>query len=366
MRRAGRGPSRRRRVRKPDRKRRSSVKERRRVLFICGSLNQTTQMHQIARELPDCEHAFTPYYCEGPLERARRAGLAEFTVAGEKLLGRCLAYLQSAGLKVDYRARSGPYDLVVTCSDLVVQSAARASRLVVVQEGILDPEGWEYRLWRRFRFLPRWIAGTSTTGQSHAYDRLCVASEGYRDHFVARGVPSDRVVVTGIPNFDDCRRYLHNSFPHRGYVLVCTSDARETLKRDDRQAFLRRALEIANGRQLIFKLHPNERVDRAAAEIHALAPDALVFAIGSAEEMIANCDVLVTQYSSTVFVGLALGKECHSSWDIGELRRLLPVQNRRAAANVAAVCRRVLALGGATEDDAPPFAGLALPEAAAS
>ena len=61
--------------------------ERQRVLFICGSLNQTTQMHQIARELPEHEHAFTPYYCEGVSERLRRAGLAEFTVAGGKLRG---------------------------------------------------------------------------------------------------------------------------------------------------------------------------------------------------------------------------------------------------------------------------------------
>jgi hypothetical protein len=59
--------------------------------------------------------------------------------------------------------------------------------------------------------------------------------------------------------------------------------------------------------------------------------------------MIANCDVLVTQYSSTVFVGLALGKECHSYFDLGELRRLLPLQNASAARNIAAVCRDVLA-----------------------
>ena len=64
--------------------------------------------------------------------------------------------------------------------------------------------------------------------------------------------------MTGIPNFDDCRRFLRNDFPHRDYVLVCTSDARETLKRDDREAFLQRAVEIAAGRPLVFKLHPNE------------------------------------------------------------------------------------------------------------
>jgi hypothetical protein len=319
-------------------------------------------MHEVARELPGHDHAFTPYYCDAPLEWACRLGLAESTVAGEKLVRRCLEYLRREGLPVDHGGRRGPYDLVVSCSDLVVQQLARRTRLVVVQEGILDPEGWEYRLWRRFPFLPRWIAGTATTGLSLAYDRFCVASEGYREHFEARGVPRERIAVTGIPNFDDCRRFLENDFPHRGYVLVCTSDARETLKRDDRTAFLRRCLEIAAGRPLVFKLHPNENEERATREIRAVAPGALVFARGSAEEMIANCDVLVTQYSSTVFVGLALGKECHSYWDLDHLRRLLPVQNGRAARNVAAVCREVLAGSPARQRETPALTGLAFPE----
>jgi hypothetical protein len=322
-------------------------------------MNQTTQMHQIARELPGHEHAFTPYYCDGLLDRACRAGLMEFTVAGEKLARRCLDYLERERLPIDRRGRRGPYDLVLTCSDLVVPRSARRGRLVLVQEGILDPEGWEYRLWRRLPLLPRWIAGTAATGLSASYDCFCVASEGYRDHFVARGAPEERIVVTGIPNFDDCRRYLDNDFPHRGYVLVCSSDARETFKRDDRAAFLRRCLEIAAGRPLFFKLHPNEDAARATQEIHALAPEARVFSRGSAEHMIANCDVLVTQYSSTVFVGLALGKECHSYWDIGQLRRLMPIQNGSAAREIAGVCRAVLEQPARAASRWPAFA---LPE----
>jgi len=323
-------------------------------------------MHQVARELPEHEHAFTPYYCEGPLEWAHRLGLGEFTVAGDKLVRRCLDYLEREGLTIDHRGRRGPYDLVVSCSDLVLQASARRTRLVLLQEGILDPEGWEFRLWRRLPFLPRWIAGTAATGLSLAYDRFCVASEGYRAHFESRGVPAEKIAVTGIPNFDDCGRHLRNGFPHRGYVLVCTSDARETLKRDDRLAFLRRCLEIAAGRPLVFKLHPNENAERATREIRILAPQAQVFACGSAEEMIANCDVLVTQYSSTAFVGLALGKECHSYWDLGELRRLMPIQNGCAARNVAEVCREVLAARLVREQEVPSLPGLAVPEAEAS
>ena len=328
---------------------------RQKVLFVCGSLNQTTQMHQIARELPGCEHAFTPYFCDAPLEWARRAGLAEFTVAGRKLVRRCLDYLRREGLPVDERGRRGPYDLVVHCSDLVVPRLLRRSRVVLVQEGILDPEGWEYWLWRRLPFLPRWMAGTSATGMSLSYERFCVASEGYRDHFVARGVPAERVAVTGIPNFDDCRAYLDNDFPHRGYVLVCTSDARETGKRDDRGAFLRWCVDVAAGRPLVFKLHPNENAERAIAEIRSVARGALVFVVGKAEHMIANCSALVTQYSSTVFVGLALGKECHSYWDLDELRRLMPVQNASAARLIARVCGEVLAEAPAAGRRTPSF-----------
>jgi hypothetical protein len=206
------------------------------VLFVCGSINQTTQMDQIAAQLPECDAWFTPYYCDGLLDLLRRAGALEFTILGDK-----------------------------------------------------------------------------------------------------------------------------NSFPHRGYVLVCTSDARETLKRDDRGEFLDSVAGIAEGRPVIFKLHPNEKVARATREVQAAIPGALVFSSGSAEEMIANCDVLITQYSSTVFVGLALGKEVHSYFDRDELRRLMPVQNASAAANIAEVCRELLAATARDPGEAVPASAAAIP-----
>ena len=60
--------------------------------------------------------------------------------------------------------------------------------------------------------------------------------------------------------------------------------------------------------------------------------------------MIANCDVLITRYSTVVYVGLALGKEVHSDFDVNELKRLLPIQNSgRSAFNIAHVGHRLLA-----------------------
>jgi hypothetical protein len=318
---------------------------RKRVFFICGSMNQTTQMHQVSQHLRDYEQAFSPYYCQGFDEALRRLGLMEFTIIGDKLAGRCRRYLQDQGLPVDYQGKKGPYDLVVTCSDVYLQRSIRDRRIVLVQEGVTDPESLAFHLVKRLRFLPRWLAGTSATGLSDAYQAFCVASEGYREFFIRKGVRREKIVVTGIPNFDNCRRYLANSFPYRHYVLVCTSPLREVFRGEDRKAFLRRAVEIANGRPLIFKLHPNENVDRATREITLHAPGAMVFATGSAEEMIANCDVLITRFSSTAFVGMALGKETHSDFGMTEMRRLMPVQNGSAAANIAGVCRRCLEEG---------------------
>lgn len=262
---------------------------------------------------------------------------------GTKLSARCLSYLTQNGLEVDFEGRCRPYDLVVTCSDLVVPRNIRRKKIILVQEGMTDPENFIYQIVRNIRFLPRWLASTAATGLSNAYHCFCVASDGYKDLFIRKGVRPEKIVVIGIPNFDDCARFTQNSFPHRGYVLVCTSDARETLKRDNRKEFICRAVSLAGDRQLIFKLHPNEQIARATREIRELAPSALVFSDGSAEEMIANCDTLITQYSSTAFVGLALGKEVHSYFAREELRRLMPIQNRSAAKNIATVCRNVIA-----------------------
>jgi len=315
---------------------------RKRIFFICGSMNQTTQMHQVSEHLREYEQSFSPYYVHGFDEILRRLGLIEFTIAGNKLAGRCRRYLQDHGLPIDYQGRNRPYDLVVTCSDVYLQKNIRNNRIVLVQEGVTDPESMMFHLVKRLRFLPLWFAGNSTTGLSDAYRAFCVASEGYRDFFIRKGVSPEKIVVTGIPNFDDCRQYCSNAFPYKHYALVCTSALREILQIENRKAFIRRAVKVAGGRQLIFKLHPSENVGRATREIRRHAPGAMVFATGSAEEMIANCDVLITRFSSTAFVGLALGKETYSDFSMDEMRRLMPIQHGCAAPNIANVCRRVL------------------------
>jgi hypothetical protein len=312
------------------------------IFFICGSMNQTTQMHQIARHLDAYDHAFSPFYVDRFDAFLKKLGMIEFTVAGNKLSNRCRDYLRNQGLPIDESGRNRPYDLVVTCSDVYLQKNIRGNRMVLVQEGVTDPETFMCHLVSRFRFLPLWFAGNALTGLSDAYQKFCVASEGYRDFFIKKGVRPEKIVVTGIPNFDNCRQYSSNTFPYKGYVLACTSALRETLQFENRRAFIQKAVEIAGSRQLIFKLHPGEKHMRATREINKYAPGAMVFSSGNAEEMIANCDVLITRFSSTALVGLALGKKTLSDFNMEKMRRLTPVQNGSAAMNIAGVCRRLL------------------------
>jgi len=315
------------------------------ILYICGSFNQTTQMHQISKELPEYDACFAPYYPDGYryIVLATKAGLLKMTILGGQAKQRTLNYFSENNLSIDENGSRYNYDLVYTCSDLLIQKNIRDKKIILVQEGMTDPENFVYYLVKNFR-LPRWIASTSVTGLSYVYDKFCVASEGYKELFIKKGVNPDKLEITGIPNFDNCNEFLNNDFPYHGFVLVATSDMRETYKYENRKKFIQKAYKIADGRQLIFKIHPNENHKRAAAEIEKYAPGSIVFQKEIIEPMIANCDVLITRYSTVVYVGLALGKEVHSDFDLNELKNLIPIQNNgRSALNIAHVGRRLLA-----------------------
>jgi hypothetical protein len=215
---------------------------------------------------------------------------------------------------------------------------------MLVQEGMIEPEGFAYWLVRYLKF-PRWLANTASTGISDEYDVFCVASEGYRRMFIRKGVRPEKIVVTGIPNFDDAEQYLDNDFPMHNFVLAATSSARETFQKDDRIAFIKNAKKIADDQEkpLVFKLHPNEKVKRARKEISKYAPGAIIFEDGDINHMIANCDVLLTQYTSAVFIGIALGKETYSYFNMKQLRRLTPIQNQGSSAvKIAEITRQLI------------------------
>jgi len=312
------------------------------ILFICGSLNQTKMMHKIAQNMGEYNCHFTPYYADGIEDTVSRLGWLDFTVLGGRHRRETDNYLQKNELKVDWRGESHDYDLVVTCSDLIVQRNIKNKRLILVQEGITEPENILYHLVKRLK-LPRYIANTSTNGLSNAYDLFCVASHGYRDLFVRKGVQPEKIAVTGIPNFDNLQENLNNDFPYKDFVLVATTPYRESLRFEYRPAFLQQCVRIAAGRQLIFKLHPTENSKRARREIQQYAPGALVYEFGNVDHMIANASAVITQQSTCTFVAVALQKEVYTYLNVNELRRLMPIQNSGSSAlRIANLSKRLL------------------------
>lgn len=308
------------------------MERRKKVFFTVGSLNQTTQMIQIANSMPDYDCYFSQFYSDSPITRfIDWMGWLDWTIMGGKIRENSENLLKENGYKLDYRGEElgNKYDLSILCTDLIVPKAAKKSGKVIwIQEGMIDP----VTVWSKvvkFLKLPRaFTMGTSLNGSSNLCDVYCCASNGYADFFEKMGTDRKKLIVTGIPNYDNLIRFKDNDFPHKDYVMVATSDIRETKKKEDRVGFIKKCVKIANGRQLLFKLHPNENEVRAREEIRLNAPEnTLVFASGDTNEMVANSVELITQYSTVVYVGMAFGIPIHSFFDVKELRRLMPDQN---------------------------------------
>src|SRR5262245_42026414 len=192
------------------------------ILLICGTLSQTKAMMAIGHELADQNCYYTPFYCDGHLLRASRRGQLDFTVLAGPLRERTVMYMRAAKVPIDDRGEARDYDLVVTCSDLILQDNIEDKRIVLVQEGLTEREGFLYWLVRHAG-IPRVLANTAAFGLSDRYEVFCVASPGARDLFRAKGISIEKMIVTGIPNFDHVNAYLSNDFPYRDFVLICTS-----------------------------------------------------------------------------------------------------------------------------------------------
>jgi len=83
------------------------------ILFICGSLNQTTMMHRISRELQDHECYFTPYYADGLLKWLAKFGLLNNTILGGRHRSDTMNYLRAQKLPLDLCGKQNHYDLVL-------------------------------------------------------------------------------------------------------------------------------------------------------------------------------------------------------------------------------------------------------------
>ncbi|PKL83882.1 MAG: hypothetical protein CVV24_02720 [Ignavibacteriae bacterium HGW-Ignavibacteriae-3] len=321
------------------------------ILFICGSLNQTTMMHSISQHFKEYDCFFTPYYGDSWIKYGVSKGYGKFSILNGPFRIRTEEYLREQNLTMDYRGEKHDYDLVYTCADLIMPKNIRDKKVILVQEGMTDPENLMFYLVKYLK-LYRWLASTSTMGISNQYTFFCVASQGYRDFFIRKGAKAEKIIVTGIPNFDNLKQYAKNDFPHKNFVLVATSDARETYKLENRKKLIKDCVRIANGRQLIFKLHPNENIERATVEINKYAPGALVYSDGNINQMIASSDALITKFSSTVYVGIFFGKEVYSYYDINDLKKLLPIQNNgTSAGRIAGLGRHLMDFPDASNEE---------------
>lgn len=314
------------------------------ILFTVGSLNQVTQMHAIASHLPEYDCYFSQFYSDNVIiQEMLKLGVAKSTVLAGQFREKSENYLQQHQLKNDYAQSvyNNTYELAVVCSDLLVPKSIRQLKSIWVQEGMTDVVTPLSKVVKALNLPRYWAMNTSLNGTSNLCDIYCVASEGYREHFQKMGTDPHKLIVTGMPNFDNVEALKYNNFPHRNFVLVATSDIRECMGFENRPKFIRECVEKANGRQLIFKLHPNEKKDRAIREIKEHAPKALIYTEGNINHMIVHCEELITQYSTVVYVGIALGKKVHSYFNLDELKKKSPIQNSgRSAAHIAEICRR--------------------------
>jgi hypothetical protein len=325
------------------------------ILFTIGSPNQTSQMHQISSFLSDeYDCWFTQFYPDYGFEKAvLYAGVLENSIMSGHFKATADKYLADHGLQSDYRGEKNQYDMTLLCTDLIVPRKARKAKTVFVQEGMVDELTPWSKVVKMSGFIPRYLAmGTALNGSSNLCDIYCVGSEGYANFFQKMGTDRSKMAITGIPNFDNIPQFVNNNFPHRDYVLIATSDIRECFRKDDRIGFLNKCKGIVAGRRVIFKLHPNEIRERAIGEIKSVfGEDALVYIDGDSNHMIANCQELITQFSTLVYVGIVLGKKVHSYFDLNELYRLVPEQNGATSARkIAEICHGYMEFKGSGKE----------------
>src|SRR5262245_26627825 len=103
------------------------------LLLICGTLNQTKAMIQIGSLLNARQCYYTPVDCDGHLLKASRRGQLDFTALAGPLREKSVRHLELAGVRIDERAEGHDYDLVVTCTDLIIQENIKGKRIVLVQ-----------------------------------------------------------------------------------------------------------------------------------------------------------------------------------------------------------------------------------------
>src|ERR1700748_3307243 len=107
---------------------------RKKILFITGSITQTSQMHQIAQHLQQYDCWFSQLFPDSGFLKAilKHTPLANGTVLTGQFKERSENYLKEHGLQIDYGGELNAYDLVVNCTDLIVAEKFRKTKTVWV------------------------------------------------------------------------------------------------------------------------------------------------------------------------------------------------------------------------------------------
>jgi len=312
-------------------------------LFVCLTAYNTTILKHVADELKDWDCWFTPIFYNDDIvvKIAKIFGVFKRALESQK---KTIEKMHQLCVNIDFEAKQ-TYDIIVLGNDFYIpEKLNRFQPKVLVQEGWLWPYGIKRWLVAN-TFLPVIFAGASGSGLSKSYEFYCVASDKYKELGIKSGIPKEKIKVTGLPTLDSLlSTYKQNNISKQRdeFVLLTTHPGREYFEGENRKKLLLKTRKIANKRPIIVKLHPNENINRAKKEISFWLPEAKVLINNDVNQLIADCSVLITTYSTTIYYALLLGKEVYCDYPIEKVKEFLPIQNGVSAKKIADICREAI------------------------
>ncbi|HWY34882.1 MAG TPA: hypothetical protein VNX68_09560, partial [Nitrosopumilaceae archaeon] len=116
--------------------------QKKKIIFLIGSPNQTSQMHQISTFLSDdFDCFFSQIFANNKaIKKAVELGVLNGTALAGVSKIKADKYLADNNLKNDYRCEvfNNKYDLVVACTDMILPKVLKGIKTIWVQEGMID------------------------------------------------------------------------------------------------------------------------------------------------------------------------------------------------------------------------------------